>query len=247
MREIIQFENLTVEIWRRPRQRRMYLTVRAPGQVRVTCNRGRARRDVLGFVADNRAFIARRNEEFERQRLTHPPKRCVSGEAFLYLGRRLPLDVIWTWTPQLRVRVTEGDRREVLAPVGGDEADRRRAVLAFYRRRGRAHLLARAERLATQTGLRPRAVAIRGQKTRWGSCSSRGQISLNWKLMAAPPAVIDYVIYHELAHLRHLDHSPQFWALVERLDANWKSSAAWLRENEAEVNVQFRGEGENQR
>ena len=246
MKEIIQFENLRVEIWRRPRQRRMYLTVRDVGRVRVTCNRGKAKRDILGFVSDNRAFIARRTDELEGLSRRFPPKRCLSGERYLYLGERLPLDVIWTWGPRARVRVAD-ERLELLAPIGSSEADRTAAVNAFFRRRGRTLLLERITELATRAGLQPRAVSIRGQQTRWGSCSSRGQISLNWKLMAAPRAVIDYVIHHELAHLKHLDHSPRFWALVERLDPNWRAAAAWLKTSEPEINVQFGGVSGNSR
>lgn len=238
MREIIQFENLRVEIWRRPRQRRMYLTVRDVGRVRVTCNRGKPRRDILGFVADNRAFIARRTDELEGLSRRYPPKRCLSGEEFLYLGQRLILDVIWSWSPRPRVRQTTS-HLELVAPIGCGEADRRAALTAFYRRRARAHLTERVRELSARTGLAPRAVAIRGQRTRWGSCSSRGQISLNWKLMAAPPSVLDYVIYHELAHLKHMDHSANFWALVERMDPAWRASAAWLKANEPEINIQF--------
>jgi predicted metal-dependent hydrolase len=87
--------------------------------------------------------------------------------------------------------------------------------------------------------LAPRSFAVRGQTTRWGSCSARGQISLNWKLMAAPLEVIDYVIVHELAHLVHMNHSRRFWDLVGRFHPDWRSAKAWLSRHEPEINSQF--------
>jgi predicted metal-dependent hydrolase len=90
----------------------------------------------------------------------------------------------------------------------------------------------------------PSHVSIRGQRTRWGSCSSEGAISLNWKLLAAPIDVIDYVIVHELAHIRHLDHSPQFWSLVETFYPDWRLAKLWLKEHEFSIGVQFHTEAQ---
>ena len=230
MKEFIQFENLNVEIWRRPRQRRMYLTVRDDGRVRVTCNRSLPRRSILSFIADNREFIA--------GRAPPPPKQFLSGDTLLHFGRQMRLNVVWTWDQNFRV-VATGDEIELTAPIGCHVGDRARAVAAFFRRQGRNHLIARVNELSARTNLRPAAVSIRGQQSRWGSCSALGRINLNWKLAAAPPAVIDYVILHELSHLEHLNHSPQFWGLVERLDPDWRRSSAWLTEHSRQIGAQF--------
>ena len=72
---------------------------------------------------------------------------------------------------------------------------------------------------------------IAGQKTRWGSCSSNKTLSFNWKLMLAPPKVLDYVVVHEICHLREMNHSPRFWALVESLMPDYKQQRKWLKEN----------------
>lgn len=103
------------------------------------------------------------------------------------------------------------------------------AVERWFRPRARAHLGALVERWAPRMGVTPARVVVRGQTSRWGSASARGQISLNWRLMMAPERIGEYVVVHELAHLVHMDHSPRFWALVE---AHWPGHRAdrdWLR------------------
>ena len=84
--------------------------------------------------------------------------------------------------------------------------------------------------------LYPRQVTIRGQKGRWGSCSSRGALSLNWKLISAPAFVLDYVVIHELAHLAHMNHSAAFWRLVAAHCPDYKRARRWLDDHQIELN-----------
>lgn len=78
-------------------------------------------------------------------------------------------------------------------------------------------------------------ITIRDQKTRWGSCSSKGTLSFNWRLMLAPPAILDYVVVHELCHLRHMDHSPAFWQAVGEVFPDYASARKWLRKHGQEL------------
>ena len=78
-------------------------------------------------------------------------------------------------------------------------------------------------------------ITIRNQKTRWGSCSSKGTLSFNWRLMLAPPAVLDYVVVHELCHLTHMDHSPAFWQAVEAVCPDYRNLRKWLKEHGNEL------------
>jgi predicted metal-dependent hydrolase len=108
-------------------------------------------------------------------------------------------------------------------------------VSRFYSQQGKKLLAARVDHFSARMGLVPVSVSFRSQKTRWGSCSSRGQISLNWRLVFAPLEVIDYVVVHELAHLKHYDHSKSFWNLVGVHIPDYLRLRQWLRDHQYEA------------
>lgn len=238
MKEITQFESHTVEIWRRPRQRHMHLRVRPDGHIRVTCSRRVPKNEIFLFIREQEHFIKKCLAGIAEHKRKHPAKTFQSGEAFFFLGERVPLQLVWSWNSKIRVELRAGEI-EMVAPLTSTREERGRALHQNFRTLGRVHLKKRLEHFARVMGLQPATVAIRGQTTRWGSCSARGEISLNWKLMAAPLEVIDYVLVHELAHLRHLNHSPRFWSLVASHFPEFERAKAWLRAHEAEIAVQF--------
>lgn len=113
------------------------------------------------------------------------------------------------------------------------EASRASAVLkAALSEAGRAFFRQRLDHYAPQLSLPPPPLRISSARTRWGSCSSRGNISLSWRLAMLPPALIDYIVCHELAHLKEMNHSPRFWAIVEQLCPDWRLHRAALRQQE---------------
>jgi predicted metal-dependent hydrolase len=101
----------------------------------------------------------------------------------------------------------------------------------WYLAQAQEVLFQRVKQWAEQIGVSPQRLSLRDQKTRWGSCSSRGAISLNWRLIMAPPAVIDYLVIHELCHLRHHNHSPAYWQEVARWNPDYRVHRRWLRLN----------------
>jgi predicted metal-dependent hydrolase len=238
VREFTQIENYKVEIWRRSYQRTMNLTVRPDGHVRVTCGKRLTQKQIERFVGESETFIRKRLAEIERLRAEHPPKQYLNGEEFLFFGERWALDLIWTWRP--KVKVSAGERfLEMLAPVSSSAEERRKALNRFYKKQAALHLGERVIYFSKAMGLIPSAISIRGQRSRWGSCSSDRAVSLNWKLLAAPLEVIDYVVIHELAHIRHMNHSEAFWALVEEFCPQWKTSRRWLKDHEFAIAMQF--------
>lgn len=118
------------------------------------------------------------------------------------------------------------------------------AVLEWwYRERARAVLTARAETFAAELGVAYTRLTIRDTRSRWGSCSSAGGLNFSWRLILAPPAVLDYVVIHELAHLRELNHSPRFWAIVAAHDPAYRLQQAWLKRHGAALMAVLREGG----
>jgi hypothetical protein len=113
------------------------------------------------------------------------------------------------------------------------EGDHRPALERFYRRAARQEIQDRLDHASALAGSPYSGLDIRGQRTRWASCSSNGRMSFNWRLLLAPERVLEYVVWHEVCHLQVADHSPRFWALVERHWPGYREDREWLRRNGA--------------
>ncbi|OHX19073.1 M48 family metallopeptidase [Chromobacterium sphagni] len=144
------------------------------------------------------------------------------------LGDALPLQL----AGGQRRTVRRGPDALVVGGVAADDREGLKTVLAKFLKREAATLFpSRLALLAARCPRPPAQLQLSSARTRWGSCSADGRIRLNWRLMQAPLAVIDYVIAHELAHLQHMNHSPAFWAETERLYPAWREARRWLRQH----------------
>jgi predicted metal-dependent hydrolase len=178
------------------------LTVSAP----VTMARSR----IEGFVRDSERWVLRKLEEWRARR--SPPVEWTDGARLPWLGGGLALSI----APGARNHAERVDGELRVTLRAGGEAGVQRAVVAWYKRAAQEYLGERLAALAAQAGLRVPRLLLSPAMTRWGSCNTRREVRLAWRLAKAPPDLIDYVICHELAHLRHMDHSRAFWAEVER-------------------------------
>jgi predicted metal-dependent hydrolase len=202
-------------IRRSQRARRVRVTVDPDGSVTVTLP-GRAPeraakeavQELAPWIARRRRVFARAAEELKRPAGTVP-----------YLGETLALQ------PQ-RGRERVHRRGGVLLVP---EREPRPALERFYRRAARNEIANRLDAATARAGTRHTGLTIRGQRTRWASCSSGGAMSFNWRLLLAPVEILDYVVEHEVCHLEVMDHSPRFWSLLESRVPGWRSHAAWLR------------------
>lgn len=123
-------------------------------------------------------------------------------------------------------------------PVSLQEQSRIQALEKRFRRAAAEYIPSRVLYYQKLTGGQYARIVIRDQKTRWGSCSSNGTLSFNYRLMLAPPKVLDYVVVHELCHLKHMDHSPAFWQAVEQVLPEYKTQKQWLKEHGHELTIQ---------
>ncbi|MCY3781235.1 MAG: SprT family zinc-dependent metalloprotease [Chloroflexi bacterium] len=162
----------------------------------------------------------------------------AEGELFLIRGEPMPLKLSASAGLVKPTARLSGARFEVRVPPGPTNLDRERlrdAVLRFYRELAKAYLPPRVAQLAAEYDFTYNKLRIKNQKTRWGSCSAKGNINLNLRLMMAPVDAIDYVIIHELCHLEELNHSPKFWLLVESLCPDYRKLKAWFEQNRAQL------------
>jgi predicted metal-dependent hydrolase len=151
----------------------------------------------------------------------------VAGTTVLLRGSTVPLEVGQVATGKARVPL--GDVTFALDATA--PADLRPVVEQQLRELAVRELSSRVQELAAAHGFHPVALSIRNQRSRWGACSPSGRLTLNWRLIQMPPAIRDYVILHELAHLQHLNHSARFWQKLARLCPEYKESRAWLSAN----------------
>lgn len=119
--------------------------------------------------------------------------------------------------------------------IGGSDGDAAGAIERWYRREARRRIELVAAREAERLGLNFKSIAIRDPRTRWGSCSRRGNLSFSWRLAVAPPEVLEYVVVHELCHLREPSHQKPFWRFLESARPGWQEQARWLREHGQEL------------
>jgi len=207
-----------------PRARRLSIRVFPDARVEVVVPARARPRDVEQFVAAHREWIETRRTIALRNR---PAPEAFPPEVieFAATAQRWRLHRAGgAGRIRIREQGAAGDTARVLA-VTGDGAERtlRAALRAWLLRAARQNLESRVAALAAATGVRYARVAIRRQRSRWGSCSVRGTISLNACLLFQRPAVVDYLIVHELMHVKHMNHSARFWQAVESHCAGWRA------------------------
>ena len=209
---------------RSPRARHYRLTLRRDGTAVATI-------PVRGSEREARRFVERHRDWLERAR-QRQARRPRSGGIWT-LGSH----VLWRGE-LLEVRAAEGNAPPQVR-LGADlfrvptwQGDLRPVLEAHFARRARIELPARTWELAALGGVEVQRVTVRNQRSRWGSCSGRGTISLNWRLVQTPESVRDYVIHHELVHLRHeMNHSLRFWSRVTEACPWWRDAELWLKRN----------------
>lgn len=202
------------------RARKYILRVRPDGSLRVTIPRGGSRREAEAFVQRHQAWVAA-----ERLRVAerHAPVQWRVGDAILLHGEPGVLRVQEVGRSRMLV---VGDQRVRLTAAVDNV---RPAAELALRRIAVRELAPRLEALAAEHRLTVSRITIRNQRSRWGSCSHRGVIALNFRLVQMPPWVCDYVLLHELMHLRQQNHSRRYWRLVAEVCPEYRAAERWLK------------------
>jgi hypothetical protein len=211
--------SLPVVFRKNDKARRLILRLaRDLSEVRVTIPRGVSRQEAMAFLHKSQGWIERQLATMARDAVD-PLRILLRGEEYelVHTGERRGL-----------VTVDQGQAR-ILVP--GEPAHARRRLVDWMKREARRELDERSRQRAAEMRVQVRGVSVRDQKSRWGSCSSSGHLSYSWRLIMAPPYVLDYVVVHEAAHLRHMNHGPAFWRLVLKHCPEAGNANLWLKRN----------------
>jgi predicted metal-dependent hydrolase len=180
-------------------------------------------------LRENAAWVVEKQRDFERYRENIPDRTFEAGEMFPLLGTERELVI----EPARSHSITDTSIRLRRSTV--KQSTVKQVLENVYRREARDYFTKRADFYAEGMGVEYGKITIRNQRTRWGSCSTTGTISLNWRLVMAPPEVVDYVVVHELAHLQEANHDDMFWSLVAEYDPEYEDHAQWLEEHSTEL------------
>ncbi len=225
------------------RRRTVRIRVAAVDRIEVTAPLRFPKAEIAALLRGREAWIARQLAKLAAVAASPVNAAAEPGAELLYLGQARRLTVLWGGVARAEV---DAEDERIFAQLPAAPPPEQAAVLSaalrgWYIERARAVLTERTAHWAGALGVRPRRIFIREQKSRWGSCSSRGNVSYNWRVVMAPPAVVDYLVIHELCHMKEANHSAAFWRLVEEADPDYKEHRRWLRTHGALLTRLFAG------
>jgi predicted metal-dependent hydrolase len=204
---------------RSTRARRVSVKVHSDAGVEVVLPARAPEGAASAAILELAPWIERRLTEAQAARA----RLALRGGTLPYLGMSLRL------VSEPGRKIVRRDGETLLVPA----LDPKPAIERFYRRAARQEIAPRLDVASAAVGARYAGLSIRGQRSRWASCSASGEMSFNWRLLLAPERVLDYVVWHEVCHLEIRDHSPRFWALLASRFPSWREQRAWLRRNGA--------------
>ncbi|WP_041583789.1 YgjP family zinc-dependent metalloprotease [Bdellovibrio bacteriovorus] len=207
--------------------------------IKVVAAKSTPQKVIVDFLMTKKDWIEKNFEKFQEIAEKFPDKKIKAYENFPFKGKERKLKVVITLHKKTFVSVTDEHlllhipRNDWSASSLIEEHPTAlKEIRHFYKREAVDFLSERVKFWAGEMNLHPSQVKFREQKTRWGSCSSRKVINLNWRLIVFTQEIIDYVIVHELAHLQHMNHSSHFWGLVEKYVENYKDIVKTMKESQ---------------
>jgi len=206
----------------RSKRRTLSLIVETDGMLTVRAPLRMKEADIRQFIEEKKDWIKRKQAQALRD--APVPRQYLDGERFLYLGKEAPLRIVPDQKPALIM-----DKVFKLTKSAQPQAES--VFEAWYKKQARMVLTERVKFFAQKYGFKVGKIRISSARTRWGSYSSKGTLSFTWRLVMAPLEIIDYVVLHELCHLKEMNHSRAFWERVETILPDYKRRRKWLKKN----------------
>ena len=216
----------TYTIKRSPKRKKLTIAVERDRSVVVHAPESTPEETIRKIVESKRQWIYEKTQHAQKyDKQPHPPgKELVNGESALYLGREYQIEIISTDSTEIHLE------RRFLIPASLT-GKRRRVLRNWYINQAKERILPKVKFLAVTLGVNFASAKIVDNRFRWGSCTPKDNVNLNWRLIKAPMFVIDYVIVHELAHLLEANHTPRFWNIVRTHAPTMEKARNWLRDH----------------
>lgn len=225
--------SFTYSIIYRKNRKSLQLKFVNPNCLQVTVPLGYSTSSVEKILYEKKDWILKQSIRLSTLASSTLNQSLLSGSKVLFMGD--PYSLVWKSTETPQVQLQASNKKIILSL--SECSDARKHLQAchllkeWYLNAAKEILWSRTFHWATKMKVEPKGIILKDQKSRWGSCSSIGNVNYNWRIIMAPPKTIDYLIIHELSHLRFLNHSKDFWMEVEHFCPNYKESRNWLKIN----------------
>ena len=203
----------------------MSLCIKDDGEIVIYAPYHAPHREIERFLEERRSWIVERMSENEKSKRGRE-KAYIAGEKFLYLGESYPLEIEESNNGEFPLRLSFGK-----FILDKDHVGRARDLfIRWYKKEAEENLTERVDYYSPRLRLFPKGIRITSAKYRWGSCSRENRLSFTWRIIMAPLSVVDYVLIHELVHIKEKNHSKRFWEYLESIIPNYKKHRLWLKE-----------------
>ena len=209
------------------RRKTISLHIKEDGRIVIYVPYHTPKGEIEKFIKEKQSWIVEKISEKEKF-TKEPNKAFIPGEKFLYLGESYPLEIGDTHPKGISLKLSFGK----FLIDQGHAAKAKDLFTQWYKREAKERIEERVHYFSNRLQLVPKGLKITGAKHRWGSCSRDNRLSFSWRIIMAPLRIIDYVLIHELVHIKEKNHSKRFWTSLETILPDYRKHRFWLKENE---------------
>ena len=217
------------------------IKVKLPNTVTIVSPKSVDNKFIHDLVVSKSIWILNKLNELKNKESENPPILLVDGDKIPYLGNYYTLNVYKEADTIKCSIIFKEDKFIAKVPYNMSSNDQyiklRELLVNWYLTEGGKLIKERISIYSKKLNLYPESITLKEQKNSWGTCSSKGNIYINWKILLAPLDIIDYVLVHELCHLKHMNHSKEYWSLVSTIFPNYKEKRNYLKENSLKLNI----------
>ncbi|OGP74315.1 MAG: hypothetical protein A2V86_07140 [Deltaproteobacteria bacterium RBG_16_49_23] len=208
------------------RRKTLSLRVKEDGRIVLYVPYHTPKGEIEGFIKEKESWVIKKISEKERS-IKETERAFIPGEKFLYLGESYPLEIRESDHQEPPLKLSFGK-----FILGQDHIEKARDLFVqWYKREAKEKIAGRVGYYSNRLDLFPKGIKITSAKYRWGSCSRDNQLSFSWRMIMAPLTIIDYILIHELAHIKEKNHSRRFWVYLESILPDYRRKRLWLKEN----------------